>query len=139
MDPLLIRILLWFFLVCRRTTNSLAYSNRCHNLVEAYDVSTRLSLSYCLTFNFESASYQILLHLYALVGIIQVPKNTLLSSLCPGRFCSFLLKMISSLPCPNTSFLFHPVMPFPVFLPLRVPISTEPAKLCNNYLLIFQY
>lgn len=40
MNFLLIRILLRTFLICRKTTNSLAYSERSHDLAQMYDVST---------------------------------------------------------------------------------------------------
>ena len=96
-------------------------ANRCHNWVKVCDVSTHLSLSYSLNFNFESSTHQILLHLQGFVSVIKLSTNTLLSSLLPGRFYYFFNILL--IYCSNISFLFHPDMPFPVFLLLYVPIN----------------
>ena len=113
----------------------MAYANRYHNWVKVYDVSTHLLLFYSLTFNFESSTHQILLHLQALVSAIKLSTNTLLYSLLPERFCSFFNILL--IYCSNISFLFHPAMPFPAFLLLYIPINIKLTKLCNNYLLTF--
>lgn len=75
MNFLLIRILLRTFLICRKTTNSLAYSERSHNLAQMYDVSTHASLPFCLPINFESSTYQIFLHLQALLLPFRYPRK----------------------------------------------------------------
>lgn len=129
MSLLLIRIL-WAFLVCRRTTNSLAYSKRFHNLVQAYDVSVHLLLPYCLPINFKSLTYTSKLFRYTFSSLL----------LWPERICylfAVVLKMISLFPHLNPILLGHLVMSFLHFFHY-VYLSVHNLANWNNYLLIFQ-
>lgn len=119
MSLLLIRTL-WAFLICRRTTNSLAYSKRFHDLVQAYDVSVHLLLSFCLPIDFKSSTYTS----KTLCMLFRYTFSP--SPLCPERICFFfvvVLKMIYLFLHPNPVLLGHLVMLFLHFFKLCVPIS----------------